>query len=754
MKIRSCRKIALILVGVLLALPQNAAAYSADSTPAGMTGSLTGGFADTSDYALLTDDLRTAQPGTDYSEREVVFYLGQDPEENMRASAERVAFSCNGRLVDYESGVGLVRLPSSAGEAKANARRYAASAYGSYADLFLLGRSYEVMTVEQAVNKSLKDPHLPVLEPNYYQRLIDDTSVFDTDMAAASSETAAYDTAASHDADIFADDDTALETASPLQADPFLNIESSMYQYHHHMIGSDAAWEAGYTGSSEIKVAVIDTGVPASHEDLPGVIQVAHNNRRIPLHPDASSHGTHVAGIIGAAMNNGKGGAGVAPGVIIVSYNVCKTTPNNMEDYDIFTALLHCVQDEVNIVNMSFGGPYYSTIQQTLINDVHDAGITMFAALGNDAGGIKNYPAACDNVISIGAVGRSGARAVYSDYGYWCDLSAPGTRIISTTVPGLRSDADKIRGYYAPMSGTSMACPVAAGAAALYMSAFGDPGPDNMYVYMSAAVMECPSNGMGEGIIDVAKLMKVDRGTFAAEDPRKRLSISIGDDPFDDDTAYVMAGAQIKLNVHYDVSPGTPIAGDKVIWAPVPEEGMMSNCDGRILTKEMVSIDGDGVLKVKKKFMNYILDKNIKTASLYVYAQVLDDSLPEIDRYVSIPVRVVGKYSKITKAKKWRTTDVSGKSIKKKTSKIKLNAVNNTAVVSFSTKSCNNVWRVDSSDPDVAGAHVSFREVNTNGKATKGEITIIRGRSRGTATITARCLDGSGRKVKWTVSNK
>ena len=680
----------------------------------------------------------------------MVFYLGQDFDDDMRSSAERVAFSCNGRLVDYESGVGLVRLPSSVGEAKANARRYAASTYGTASDFFLLGSSYEVLTVEQAVNKSLKDPHLPVLEPNYYQHLIVDSESDGPALADSESDGPAEEPFA----DTFEIFSTS-ETASPLQSDPYLtDMGSQMYQYYHHMIGTDAAWEAGCTGSSEIKVGVIDTGVPAAHEDLPNVIQVEHNNRKIPLNPDASTHGTHVAGIIGAAMNNGKGGAGVAPGVTIMSYNICKSTPNNLEDYDMFTALLHCIRDEVNIVNMSFGGPFYSLIQQTLIDDAYSAGITMFAAMGNNAAELNNYPAACDNVISIGAVGKSGARAVYSDYGYWCDFSAPGTGIVSTTAPGLKSDDDKYRGYYGRMSGTSMACPVAAGAAALYMSVYGDPGPDNMYVYMSAAVRECPSNGMGEGIIDVAKLMKVDRSTFASEDKKKRLRISIGSDPYDDDTAYVMAGSSLQLQAAYDTSPGALFAPDLVTWSLVPDETMMYNCDSRILNKGMVSIDQDGVVRVKKKFLNYIIDKNNKIAAFNVCAEVTDESLSEADRRVYMPVQVVSRYSKITKAKKWKTTNAEGKSVKKKSSKINMNAVYNTAVVSFSVKSFNTAWRIDSSDPDVAGAYLSLREVSANRKKTKGEITIIRGMKPGSTTITARCLDGSGKTVKWTVKNK
>ena len=114
----------------------------------------------------------------------------------------------------------------------------------------------------------------------------------------------------------------------------------------------------------------------------------------------------------------------------------------------------------VDIINMSLGGLGYNPAAQLVINDAYKAGIAVFVSAGNDGGSNMCYPAAYDHVICIGATDNNNQRASFSNYGAWVDLSAPGVSIWSTGNDG----------GFVNMSGTSQACPVAVGEAAVILS--------------------------------------------------------------------------------------------------------------------------------------------------------------------------------------------------------------------------------------------------------------------------------------------
>ncbi len=271
------------------------------------------------------------------------------------------------------------------------------------------------------------------------------------------------------------------------------------YPWMHDRIHTWAAWGVT-TGSPGIVVAVVDSGVDPWHEELDGRILAGYDFIDDDEDPsDEYSHGTHVAGIIAAAMNNGFGGAGVAPGVSILPVRVLDGNGSGTSA-SVISGIDYAVDRGAQIINLSLSDSHYSFTLREAIERAYAAQVTVVAAMGNQSSNLRVYPAAFDHVIAVAAVNRDGSRADFSNYGAWCDLAAPGMDIWST-----------IPGDYASMNGTSMATPVVAGAAALYMSVYGNPGPDAMESALKAAVTKGSGSGIGKGVIDLLALFGADK---------------------------------------------------------------------------------------------------------------------------------------------------------------------------------------------------------------------------------------------------
>lgn len=234
--------------------------------------------------------------------------------------------------------------------------------------------------------------------------------------------------------------------------------------------------------ASNIIVAIIDSGIRYSHEDLkdnmwknPGEIPGNgiddDNNGYIddiyginavdgaanPGDPmDDFGHGTHVAGIIGASANNGKGIAGIAWKVKLMALKFIDSS-NNGYLSDAVECINYAIKKGAKIINASWGSPDSSYTLQSAISSARNAGIIFVASAGNDSkdnDSTPTYPACynLDNIISVAATDLSDSLANYSNYGATTvDLAAPGTSIYSTF---FINDS-----YYLYLSGTSMAAP-------------------------------------------------------------------------------------------------------------------------------------------------------------------------------------------------------------------------------------------------------------------------------------------------------
>ena len=314
-------------------------------------------------------------------------------------------------------------------------------------------------------------------------------------------------------------------------------------QWHYASVGLPAAWNTT-TGSSLVVVAVIDSGILA-HEDLAGVTVTGYDffsndpNPADPGCPAASdlSHGSHVAGTIAAATNNALGVAGVnwgGPGrtkimPLRIFGNIsgqCTTTSDRIID-----AIEYAADHSARVINMSFGGPGFSQMEQDAVTYAYNTGIVLVAAAGNtdpsgaDCAGV--YPAAYANVIGVAATTLLNAKAPYSNFGTCVDLAAPGGDVTADAngdgfVDGVLSSSGTAASpnQYWFFQGTSMASPHVAGLAALLLSK-GVTGPAAIQNLMQSTATDLGAGGydttFGGGLINAAAALGAPAATNAVK---------------------------------------------------------------------------------------------------------------------------------------------------------------------------------------------------------------------------------------------
>lgn len=277
----------------------------------------------------------------------------------------------------------------------------------------------------------------------------------------------------------------AREALGDLPSDPQLSKQWAIVGTTN--INVKDAWKIT-TGDHRVIVGVVDTGLAFNHEDIKG--NVALNEKEIPgngidedkngyvddyfgydmidhkpLVGDDDIHGTHVSGIIGAKGNNGIGVAGINWNVSLLGV---RTVPSDGDetDADVIEAFVYAGKRGARVINCSFGKAQSSMAVNDAINSLKDQTLFVVAA-GNDSDDIDRrptYPASfpADNILTVAALSSGGGLASFSNYGLKSvDIAAPGAGIVSTVPTG-----------YANLSGTSMASPEVAGAAALVLSKF------------------------------------------------------------------------------------------------------------------------------------------------------------------------------------------------------------------------------------------------------------------------------------------
>ena len=263
-------------------------------------------------------------------------------------------------------------------------------------------------------------------------------------------------------------------------------------QWSLSLINMPEAW-AIEKGDPGIIIAVVDTGFDYTHEDLAsqtwvnvgeipdngidddnnGYIddvhgwdfsepstsdgnEVSQNGDSDPI--DESGHGTHVAGIIGAAVDNGVGVAGIAWNCTLMPIRGAGV--EGIRDDRSAAAIIYAVDNGARVINMSWGGRERSFVLRDIVDYAYARGVLMVAASGNESADESIFPAGYRKVISVATTQQHKQRFYQSNFGASIDIGAPGNVILST----------HINNRYRPLSGTSMATAHVSGVAALIIS--------------------------------------------------------------------------------------------------------------------------------------------------------------------------------------------------------------------------------------------------------------------------------------------
>ena len=254
-----------------------------------------------------------------------------------------------------------------------------------------------------------------------------------------------------------------------------------MTQWAWAKVNAYAAWDVT-TGSTAVKVAVVDTGIDVGdpnywfpdytgHEDIvscqspiiKSFISGESGN-------DDFGHGTHVAGTIGACTNNGTGVAGANWAVQLMGVKVLDWSGSGTVS-GVSQGIRWSADNGAKVINLSLGGGRSKTLERA-VNYAWNRGAVLACAAGNDGTTQQMYPAAYANCIAVAATDENDVKASFSNHGAdWVDVAAPGVRILSTVQDDFNwCSLCYLYGYspyYDALSGTSMAAPHVAGLAAL-----------------------------------------------------------------------------------------------------------------------------------------------------------------------------------------------------------------------------------------------------------------------------------------------
>ncbi|MFB7912437.1 S8 family serine peptidase [Streptomyces sp. NPDC056061] len=245
-------------------------------------------------------------------------------------------------------------------------------------------------------------------------------------------------------------------------------------------IGTPTAWKAGYTGKG-VKIAVLDTGADATHPDLRGQILETKNFSTSPDTKDRVGHGTHVSSIAaGTGAKSGGKFKGVAPDAKLIEGKVLDDDGYG-DDSDILAGMEWAVAQGADVINLSLGGadtPGIDPLEAAVNKLSAEKGVLFAIAAGNegDGAGTIGSPGSADAALTVGAVDHDDVLADFSSRGPRLgdgaikpDVTAPGVDITAAAAPGsaIEQDGGQNPPGYLTISGTSMATPHVAGAAAL-----------------------------------------------------------------------------------------------------------------------------------------------------------------------------------------------------------------------------------------------------------------------------------------------
>lgn len=321
------------------------------------------------------------------------------------------------------------------------------------------------------------------------------------------------------------------------------------WQWNMRAIDADDAWAIGELGSSDVTVAILDTGIDYTYPDLYGRVDLSRSASFVPeddvyvdfyfpgKHPvtDLHYHGTHVAATV---ASNAYVAAGVTSETTLIGVKVCSAVLGYCPGSSIIMGFLHAVDNDADVINMSLGGTFDKAEEHGLVGEINklfnharSEGVTVVVSAGNDAADLdhdgSSYKTYCDtpSTICVSATGPSSAEdiyvgpwygiddpATYTNYGRSAiNVAAPGGNTggyvwaacsqTSLVIPGCQTGV-----YVVGLGGTSMASPHVSGLAALLVEDIGRrPGRIKTLIQQTAEDLGQPGTDpfYGKGRINV-----------------------------------------------------------------------------------------------------------------------------------------------------------------------------------------------------------------------------------------------------------
>ena len=286
------------------------------------------------------------------------------------------------------------------------------------------------------------------------------------------------------------------------------------YQWHMDAIGVPAVWDAA-TGAG-VTVAVLDTGVSAGADGFRTLLRGRDFADGDDRPDDQDGHGTHVAGTVCQASDNGYGTIGVAPDAALLPVRVLGAGGSGSLT-DVADGIVWAVDEGADVINLSLGAGGGARALEAAVRYARDSGVVVVAASGNEGRAAVSWPAAYADALAVGAVDFAGDRAPYSNGGNALDLVAPGGHTgVDANGDGyvdgvLQETWQGGRASFQFLQGTSMAAPHVAGAAALLVELVGRD-PDRIETLLLDTAEDADATGWdpttGWGRLDAAAAVR------------------------------------------------------------------------------------------------------------------------------------------------------------------------------------------------------------------------------------------------------
>lgn len=368
-------------------------------------------------------------------------------------------------------------------------------------------------------------------------------------------------------------------------------------------IGGDQVWGAGYTGKG-IKVAVIDTGIDASHPDLNGNKVVGWvdyvQGKTTPY--DDHGHGTHCAGTIAGtgAASNGQY-KGVAPEASLMGVKVLGKDGSG-SNTNIIKGIEWAVKNGADVISMSLGASTHSQATDDAINNAIKAGVVCVIAAGNSGPGARTVACPGDTpaAITVGAIDRNDAIASFSSRGpnrdgsVKPDVTNMGVGLVAARASGV-SSSKPVGQYYQAMSGTSMATPMTAGTVALLLSAKPDLTPAQVKDALTKTAKplggSTPNNNYGYGRVQAMAALDYLLSGKLPPAPTPTPTPQPGD-PTPTPTPGNYGVSLTNLFVRYNNQIGTDMGKFQVVPGTTIEQSAMISNTGDVADSYTITIGG------------------------------------------------------------------------------------------------------------------------------------------------------------------